>query len=127
MGDTRQAKRLFNESISALRKAGDVPALVEAVIAQGSVMSETLNPSRYYGTIADFVDNQPAPVARIERALSQMRWAASRDEPVTEPAELALELLHKMAAGLSPTDRAALRLHPWTWPLRSAGFEVLAD
>lgn len=123
-GDERVARRLFTESISALRKTGDVPATVKAVILQGRAMAEKVDPERIYTPITDFVDNQPAPIARLERELARVRWAVAQDQSADSAAAAATVLLERIAQGLSDTDRAALRLHPWTWPLRSAGYAL---
>lgn len=126
-GEDRIARRMFTESISALRKSGDVPALVEAIIGQGRVMSGELDPSRIYAPAADFVDNQPAPAAKLERSLAKLAWRMHNDRPHADEAQRALALLEGIAQGLSATDQAALRLHPWTWPLREAGLDVLPE
>ncbi|MCA9569184.1 MAG: hypothetical protein KC656_15150, partial [Myxococcales bacterium] len=123
-GDERASKRLFNEAISALRKTGDVPATVAAVVLQARVMAEKVDPDRIYTPVTDFVDNQPAPVARLERELARARWAMSQGLDASEACGSATRLLERIAKSLSDTDRAALRLHPWTWPLRGAGYEL---
>lgn len=123
-GDERGAHRLFHEAVGALRKSGDMPATVEAVALQASVFAETTDPDRIYASVTDFVDNQPAPIARLERELARLRYAVARDEDPSEPAGAAIRLIERVAKALSDTDRAALRLHPWTYPLRSAGFDI---
>lgn len=123
-GDERTAQRLFNDAISALRTTGDVPATVAAVVLQASAMCEKIDPDRLYAPVNDFVDNQPAPVARLNRELARARWALSQGADATPHCEAAIKLLERIAQGLSDTDRAALRLHPWTWPLRSAGYDI---
>ena len=127
LGDERASKRLFVEAVSALRKAGDVPALVTAVVGQGEVMSLAMDPDRIYAPIQDFVENQPAPATKLARALARLNWRIARGEAPGLPAADAADLLESIAQGLSNTDQAALRLHPWTWPLRQAGIEVLED
>jgi tetratricopeptide (TPR) repeat protein len=123
-GDERQAQRRFNDAINALKKTGDVPATVAAVVLQARAMGEKVDPDRLYAPVNDFVDNQPAPVARLERELARARWAMAQGADAGPACEAATKLLDRIAQGLSDTDRAALRLHPWTWPLRGAGYTI---
>ena len=128
LGQPRQAKRLFTDGVSALRKAGDVPAAVEAVTVQARCLAEEMDPDRLYAPVSDFLDNQPAPIARLERTLARIRHQLAKDDGEPGPhAEEAGRLLEAIARNLSATDRAALRLHPWTHPVRAAGLEVLAE
>jgi len=128
LGRHRQAKRLFSDGVGALRKTGDVPAAVEAVTVQARCLAGEIDPDRLYSPVADFLDNQPAPIARLERVLARVRHQLAREggEP-DAPAREAVGMLEAIGRGLSETDRAALRLHPWTNPVREAGFEVLVQ
>ncbi|MEZ4316736.1 MAG: protein kinase [Myxococcota bacterium] len=127
-GHQRQARRLFQDGVAALRKAGDVPAAVEAVTVQARCLAEEMEPDRLYAPVADFLDNQPAPLARLERALARIRHQLAKNggDP-RHDAEDAVRILESVGRGLSATDRAALRLHPWTHPVRAAGLEVLVQ
>ncbi len=127
-GRHRPAKRLFSEGVSALRKSGDVPATVEAITVQARCLAVEVDPDRLYAPVADFLDNQPAPVARLERTLARVRHQTANDKGDPRPdAEEAVRILEAIGRGLSATDRAALRLHPWTHPVRSLGLSVLKD
>ncbi len=123
-GKERHAQQLFQSSVTALRKIGDLPALVEAVILQGRVTSERTDPDVTYKPIAEFIHHQPAPVARLERELARVRWARANGDDPGSCCEAAIGLLERIAQALSDTDRAALRLHPWTYPLREAGYTL---
>ena len=49
-------------------------ATVEAVVVQSRVMAEVLDPERIYEPVTEFLDVQPAPIARLERELARARY-----------------------------------------------------
>jgi tetratricopeptide (TPR) repeat protein len=127
LGDVRGARKQFTDAVNLLRKSGDVPATVEAVVVQSRVMAEVLDPERIYEPVTEFLDVQPAPIARLERELARARYKiAQRDDPAV-PIAAAASILERVAAGLSDTDRAALRLHPWAQLVREQGHTVMLD
>jgi hypothetical protein len=118
-GDARNAIGQFRSAVGLLQQTGDIPALVSACEAQARAMCESVDPDLVFRPIAEWLDSQPAAVARIERQIARGRYlTAMRRDNADAAFSAAQHLIEDLAAPLEQTDAAALRLHPWTRHIR---------
>ncbi len=119
LGDHKNALLQFRKAIQALQITKDVPALANACIAQARAMSETVDPDLVFKPIEDWLDSQPAAIARIERQIARTRYLRAMGKTAFDAEREARQMLDQLVASLDPTDAAAIRLHPWNRWLRS--------
>ncbi|MEQ1564445.1 MAG: protein kinase [Myxococcota bacterium] len=120
LGDQKGALVSFRKATAKLQQTGDVPALTQAIIAQGRAMSESVDPDLVYRPIDDWLVSQPAVVVRIERQIARGRYLKAMGRPHHESFDDAQSLIEDLTFRLTETDAAALRLHPWTRWIRRA-------
>lgn len=127
LGDQKAAVQHFREAVGALRKFADAPALLEACAGMAKMTAEVFDPDATLAPVADLLDHQPVLPAHLERSIRRLQHAQarSRDDEARRFGSDASRLLMRLAAALSETDRAALRLHPWTQTLRLHGIKPL--
>ncbi len=121
LGDLDGAARVLDEAVSSLLRTGDLPATARAVCAQGRALGRVVPPDEIFAPIAGYLEHQPAVVARIERAMCRLRFARAQGGDPRPHEDEAADLLHRVHQGLTPTDQAALFLHPWARELRLGG------
>lgn len=120
LGDQLNAVRAFQSAIPALKSTGNVPALAEACMAQARAMCHTVDPDKVFDPVADWIDQQAAACARIERQIARGRYLQSMGKPSDDAYDDAESMILGLTERLNSTDAAALRLHPWTRHIRRA-------
>ncbi len=119
-GDQLGSIKTFKQAIDTLHRAGDLPALMGACVCQVRAMSESADPDLVFRPIDEWLESQPLSCARIERQIARGRYLMAMGKPAEGAFRQAEALIERLADGLSPTDAAALRLHPWTRHIRRA-------
>jgi hypothetical protein len=120
LGDPKNALLRFRKAIQSLQQTGDIPALAQACVAQARAMSESVDPDLVFRPIAEWLDEEPVVVPRIERQIARVRYVTAMRRPVADSFDEAQGLLDDLTAPLDHIDAAALRLHPWNRALRKA-------
>jgi len=123
-GQRRDATTSFRTAVKRLQQTGDVPALVEACTAQARAMADQVDPDRIFAPILDWLDQQPAAAVQIDLTIARGRYLQAKGQDPTPALTDAQRRLTELAASLSDTDAAALRLHPWTRHIRKAGLRM---
>ena len=113
-GRRKEAHRAFLSANNCLRAAGHLPALTDACIAQMRSMGGPVDPKRLLAPVSTFVDGQPALIAKLEQQLACARHLVEIGRDPRRAWADARTLLRQLSHGLDPTDRAALRVHPWS-------------
>lgn len=122
VGDREQSAREFQSAILGLMGSGDLPALAEGCRARARTQSTERDPDDTFKPVKRLVDEHQMPLLELERLLAKSAWERSRgnkDEARIHLREAAT-MLNKVATDLSDTDRAALRVHPWSGWIRRA-------
>ncbi len=119
LGDQKGALLGFRRAVQALQITKDLPALALACVAQARAMCETVDPDLVFRPIEDWLDSQPAFVARLERQIARTRNLRAMGKTAFDAEQQARKMLDQLAGNLDPTDEAALRLHPWNRLLRA--------
>nr|MBA2321359.1 protein kinase [Deltaproteobacteria bacterium] len=118
MGEERSALETFDLAIAQLVKTNDVPALGDACAARARALSGRQDPEPLFVPMLAYLESQPATILDLQRRLASLRWANVSGRDPSDSLRLASGLLDRVAVQLNDTDRAALRLHPWSRELR---------
>jgi tetratricopeptide (TPR) repeat protein len=120
LGDREAAAGAFQSAVLGLMGSGDVTMLAEGVRGRARTATLDRDPDEIFKPVARLLDEEPMPLLKLERLLARGTWY--RQQGDIERARHALReaavLLNQVATGLSDTDRAALRVHPWSARIR---------
>ena len=83
-------------------------------------MSHTVDPDKVFEPVSDWLENQAAVCARVERQIARGRYLQAMGKPSDIAFDEAESMISTIAERLNSTDAAALRLHPWTRHIRRA-------
>jgi tetratricopeptide (TPR) repeat protein len=116
LGDKEGASQAFQSAVLGLMGAGDQPILSEAVRGRARTSATERDPAEIFRPVQRLLDEQPMPLLRLEYLLARGAWHRSHGERDLAAQSLlkAATALNKLAAELNDTDRAALRVHPWS-------------
>lgn len=114
LGEQKIALQQFRKAVQHLQQTGDMPALAQACVSQARAMAESVDPDLVFRPLAEWMEQQPAFVVRIERQIARGRYLAAMGKPADPAFDGAQRLIEQLAVNLDATDAAALRLHPWT-------------
>ncbi len=119
-GEKDQARELFRNACLGLMGNGDLTSLTEACTVRARAMAEEEDPAPLFRPVAALVESPTAALLRIEYLLARSRWLRAKNDAVGafRACRDAATLLNQMASGLNDTDRAALRVHPWSKQIR---------
>lgn len=119
LGDHAQSRTLFAASLLGLKGMGDRLALADAAAAQGRVATD-LDVAALYRPLEELIDSEDVPVVRLQQLLAAAAAARHRGDRGAEAAACrqAARVLNQVASRLDDTDRAALRVHPWSQRIR---------
>jgi len=118
LGDRDTGKSLFQSAMLGLLGTGDITLLAEAIRGRARVEASTRDPEEIFRPVHALIDEQPVALLRLEQLLARAAWARVHGEDRTASAchREAAMVLNRIATRLNDTDRAALRVHPWsTW------------
>jgi serine/threonine protein kinase/tetratricopeptide (TPR) repeat protein len=116
LGDKEGASQAFQSAVLGLMGAGDQPILSEAVRGRARTSATERDPDEIFRPVQRLLDEQPMPLLRLEYLLARGAWHRSHGERdlAAQSLQKAAAALNKLAAELNDTDRAALRVHPWS-------------
>ncbi len=116
LGDRDAGRTLFQSAMLGLMGTGDVTLLAEAIRGRARVEASTRDPEEIFRPVARFLDEQPVALLRLEQLLARAAWHRVKGEAPAAAAchREAAMVLNRMATRLNDTDRAALRVHPWS-------------
>ncbi len=120
-GDTRTARDVFASAMLGLLGSGDAIALLEGASARLRALADEESPTMLGKPIQAYLRRESCATVRVEQQLAAARHAHSRGQR-SEARSAALEAqsqLDALAERLDDTDRAALRLHPWSRLIRT--------
>ncbi|HHO52806.1 MAG TPA: hypothetical protein ENK18_18505 [Deltaproteobacteria bacterium] len=118
LGDHRTAATLFQSAILGLLGSGDLAVLAEGVRACARTQATRRDPSDIFRPVERLVEEQPMTLLKLEQLLAYGAWYRARGERERSRQSFreAAMVLNVLATSLNDTDRAALRVHPWsTW------------
>jgi tetratricopeptide (TPR) repeat protein len=119
-GQTDEAIEAYQASILALQRARDIPVLADACASRARVLSHLEVPGRLFAPVESYLGAQPALPLRVALRLAEGRYATAMGLDPSPPRDDAAAWLQQIGEALNDTDRAALRMHPWTQELRLA-------
>ena len=121
LDNRRGARDLFASAILGLMGAGDAAALVEGTLARLRAMGPSEPSSQILKPIHTIMHRENLRIVTVERLLADARhherWQRTSD--ARSSALEAQAALDELSEHLSDTDRAALRLHPWSRHIRA--------
>lgn len=120
LGDLEQSNTLFTAALLGLRGMGDLVALADAAVGRGRVLCATDDVVSLFRPLDDLLEREDLPVIALERLLAVARVARLDGQPAkaAKACRDAARVLNRLATRLSDTDRAALRVHPWSQRIR---------
>jgi tetratricopeptide (TPR) repeat protein len=122
VGDREQSAREFQSAILGLMGSEDLPALAEGCRARARTQATERDPEEIFKPVRRLLEEQQMPLLQLELLLARSAWhrAANRKDDARIALREAATVLNKVATDLSDTDRAALRVHPWSSWIRRA-------
>ncbi|MFK7931714.1 MAG: protein kinase [Myxococcota bacterium] len=120
-GKVSQARDLFASATIGLLGAHDAVALVEGTLARLRAVGPTAPAQKLLKPVAAMQDREQLMVVRIESLIANGRYF-EKNRRKAEARESALDAqaaLDTIGEHLSATDRAALRIHPWSRHVRA--------
>jgi tetratricopeptide (TPR) repeat protein len=116
VGDTEESDRQYQSAMLGLMATGDVTALIDAVVSRGRATEGRIDPDVVFRPVDAILEMHPFVQARLERQLARASWARSHGNTPTSARMYreAARLLTAIRSSLNDTERAALRVHPWS-------------
>jgi len=121
LGDTDQGKSMFQNAQLGMLGVGDVCGLGELCIGRARVSGGREGPDELFRYVASALENESFAVLRLERMLAECAWLRrkhGRNAESVAAHRAAARELNRMAGFLNDTERAALRVHPWSRRIR---------
>jgi hypothetical protein len=120
LGERAQSDSLFKASLLGLKGMTDRLALADAISAKSRVVHDQDDVEALFKPVASFMETEDVPVLRLERLLAFARRARLLQNTggQTRACRDAARTLNRLASRLDDTDRAALRVHPWSQRIR---------
>ncbi len=122
LGDAEEGANLMLSAIHGLQGLGDQMALADAVVHRASALAGDKYPGDLFKPVEKLLQGKALPLLRLEYLLASMTFyllGGDRDRGRAAIREAAT-ILNKVATGLNDTDRAAIRVHPWSQSIREA-------
>ena len=124
VGDREAGRNLFQSAMLGLLGTGDITLLSDAIRGRARVEASSRDPEEIFRPVEGLLDEQPVALLRLEHLLARAAWYRVHGEDRTAAAchREAAMVLNRIATRLNDTDRAALRVHPWSaWIRRGLG------
>lgn len=118
MGDQTAGADAMRKAVEALIRTGNLPVACDACCAQARAMGAFVDPDRIFAPVERWLEMQPVKGAQIERELARVRRAVFTRADHRIPLARASKMIAEVKKPLSPTEQAALNLHPWSRELR---------
>ena len=116
LGDREAGRGLFQSAVLGMLGTGDLTLLAEAIRGRARVEAVSRDPEEIFKPVARLLDEQPVALLRLEQLLARAAWHRSRGglDRARQCHREAAMVLNRVATQLNDTDRAALRVHPWS-------------
>lgn len=116
LGDTDAAQGLFQSATLGLMGSGEQTLLAESIRAQARVTARSVDPEHLFQPVTYLVESEPVAMLHLDVLLASATWfqAQGDEEGARDCHSEAARILDELAEHLNDTDRAALRVHPWT-------------
>jgi len=116
MGDHESATAMFQSAVLGLLGTGDVTVLAEGIRGRARAEAGTRDPADIFRPVARLLDEEPMALLHLEKLLALGAWYRGKGDRVQAHRSYreAAMLVNQVASGLNDTDRAALRVHPWS-------------
>ncbi|MCB9692883.1 MAG: protein kinase [Alphaproteobacteria bacterium] len=120
LGDQEQSRSLFKAALLGLKGMGDRLALADALGARGRVIETSDDPDALFRPLDGLLEHEDLPIVELEVLLARARHArlSNNREVLFRSSRDAAKALNRLATRLDDTDRAALRVHPWSQRIR---------
>ncbi len=128
LGDRELARSLLQSACLGLFDTGDLASLSDAAVGRARAFEGEEDPAvTFHGVLK--LEDRPLPLFQLELLLARSGWHHSRGERGAAMISLrkAAIVLNRVASGLNDTDRAALRVHPWSRRIRAALASLATD
>jgi tetratricopeptide (TPR) repeat protein len=115
-----EAESMFDSAVLGLMASGDVCALAWGCVSRARATSAHADPARIFEPVRRLMRNEPVVIIQAEALLAEARWHRRHKRPkeARSACRAAATMLNELAASLNDTDRAALRVHPWSRQIR---------
>jgi serine/threonine protein kinase len=120
LDDEPAARETFRVAIDQLRITGDIPATVGACEAHGRAMGHLVETSVIFEPVAAVAERHPYVMLNLAMTLARARFAKQQGVSSDALYGEATERLQQLSLQLADTDKAAMRLHPWSREARLA-------
>jgi hypothetical protein len=122
LGDQAGGANVLMSAIVGLQGLGDHMALADAVVQRAGVIAGDMYPGDLFKPVEKLLGVRALPLLRIEYLLASMTFYLVNGDRERGRAAIreAATVLNKIATGLNDTDRAAIRVHPWSQAIREA-------
>lgn len=117
LGDAKRAYELYRSAILNLMGMGDKMALADACASRSQVFQE--DPATTYKAVLPMLEEKQLPGLSIELRLARADWAQHSGGDPMHHYRGAARAMNQLANSLNDTDRAALRVHPWSRRIRA--------
>ncbi len=116
LGDRDAAAGAYQSAVLGLLGSGDVTILAEGLRSRARTQATERDPTEIFKPVSRLLEEEPMPLLRMEQLLAQGAWHRHQGQNDRARGNLreAASVLNGVATGLSDTDRAALRVHPWS-------------
>lgn len=120
LGEREEARKLFRAALLGLKGMGDKVALGDALAARGRTLEPGDDVEKLFKPVVGLVEEQDVPIFELELLLARTRAArlAGDAQGRVRASRDAARALNRLAGRLDDTDRAALRVHPWSKRIR---------
>lgn len=120
LGDLQQSQQLFKSALLGLKGMGDRLALADALASRGRVITKDDDPGSIFRPIDALLEREDLPTIEIEVLLARARHARAigDTQKVLTASREAAKAMNRLASRLEDTERAALRVHPWSRRIR---------
>jgi tetratricopeptide (TPR) repeat protein len=111
-----EASGLFESACLGLIATGNQAMLALAVISRAHAMGGHMEHGEIFQPVQRMLDTEPVAILKVEHLIAGARWNRrhkQRKQSRTMFREAAASL-NRVAEKLNDTDRAALRVHPWS-------------
>jgi tetratricopeptide (TPR) repeat protein len=122
LGDEQEGGNLMLSAILGLQGLGDQMALADAVVQRASTLAGDKYPGDLFKPVEKLVQTRGLPLLRLEYLLASMTFYLVNGDRERGRAAIreAATVLNRVATSLNDTDRAAIRVHPWSQSIREA-------
>jgi len=122
LNSEEQAMGMYESATLGLLATGHVSVQVLAAISWARAMGDRVDADIFLSSVYDTMKQEPTLVLEMETLIAQGRYFQLQNLKKESRAHVQRIVTHlnKIATQLNATDRAALRIHPWSVQLRFA-------